>query len=74
MSATRNDGGKTRGGKSYTGAAVAVLMLETRFPRIHGDIGCATTWDFPVHYKVVRRGVSGSCGAAFCRGTSAFIY
>ncbi|MDA8004652.1 MAG: aspartate/glutamate racemase family protein [Alphaproteobacteria bacterium] len=54
MSATRNDGGKTRGGKSYTGAAVAVLMLETRFPRIHGDIGCATTWDFPVHYKVVR--------------------
>lgn len=45
---------KAQGGKSYTGAAIAVLMLETRFPRIHGDVGCATTWNFPVHYKVVR--------------------
>jgi hypothetical protein len=29
-------------------------MLETQFPRIPGDIGHAGTWDFPVHYRVVR--------------------
>ncbi len=29
-------------------------MLEAQFPRIPGDMGNATTWDFPVHYKVVR--------------------
>ncbi|KIC15027.1 aspartate/glutamate racemase family protein [Leisingera sp. ANG-Vp] len=43
-----------RGGKTVFGAAVGILMLETRFPRIHGDMGNAMTWDFPVHYKVVR--------------------
>ncbi|MCD9148555.1 aspartate/glutamate racemase family protein [Pseudophaeobacter sp. MA21411-1] len=29
-------------------------MLETQFPRIPGDIGNALSWDFPVHYRVVR--------------------
>lgn len=33
------------GGKNFYGAAVGILMLETRFPRVHGDIGNATTWD-----------------------------
>jgi len=28
-------------------------MLETRFPRISGDMGNAETWPFPVLYKVV---------------------
>jgi hypothetical protein len=28
-------------------------MLETRFPRIPGDMGNAETWPFPVLYKVV---------------------
>jgi Asp/Glu/hydantoin racemase len=28
-------------------------MLETRFPRIPGDMGNAATWPFPVLYKVV---------------------
>ena len=45
---------KVTGGKSIYGAAVGILMLEARFPRIPGDMGNATTWDFPVHYKVVR--------------------
>ncbi|MEP1207533.1 MAG: aspartate/glutamate racemase family protein [Rhizobiaceae bacterium] len=45
---------KVSGGKSIYGAAVGILMLEARFPRIPGDMGNATTWDFPVHYKVVR--------------------
>lgn len=28
-------------------------MLDTRFPRIPGDIGNAATWPFPVQYKLV---------------------
>jgi len=41
------------GGKSLYGARVGILMLETRFPRIPGDMGNAGTWPFPVLYKVV---------------------
>lgn len=43
-----------QGGKSVYGASVGILMLEARFPRIPGDMGNATTWPFPVHYRVVR--------------------
>jgi hypothetical protein len=43
-----------KGGKAVYGAAVGILMLEARFPRIPGDVGNATTWPFPVLYKVVR--------------------
>ena len=41
------------GGKTLYGASVGILMLETRFPRIPGDMGNAETWPFPVLYKVV---------------------
>jgi Asp/Glu/hydantoin racemase len=43
-----------KGGKAVYGAAVGILMLEARFPRIPGDVGNAVTWPFPVLYKVVR--------------------
>jgi aspartate/glutamate racemase len=33
---------------------IGILMLETQFPRIPGDVGNATTWDFPVLYKIVK--------------------
>jgi Asp/Glu/hydantoin racemase len=42
------------GGKTVYGATVGILMLETRFPRIPGDMGNALTWPFPVQYRVVR--------------------
>ncbi len=42
------------GGKTVYGATLGILMLETRFPRIPGDIGNALTWPFPVQYGVVR--------------------
>jgi Asp/Glu/hydantoin racemase len=42
------------GGKSVYGARLGILMLETRFPRIPGDIGNALTWPFPALYHVVR--------------------
>src|SRR5437016_1106024 len=41
------------GGKALYGARVGILMLETRFPRIPGDMGNGLTWPFPVLYKVV---------------------
>lgn len=44
---------RASGGRTVYGASVGVLMLETRFPRIPGDIGHAATWDFPVLYAVV---------------------
>ncbi len=43
-----------KGGKALYGAPLGILMLEARFPRIPGDMGNATTWPFPVHYRVVR--------------------
>lgn len=56
-----------RGGKAIYGAAVGILMLEARFPRIPGDMGNAETWPFPVLYKVVKgaspeRVVKGKAG------------
>jgi Asp/Glu/hydantoin racemase len=43
-----------RGGRAVYGAPLGILMLEARFPRIPGDMGNATTWPFPVLYRVVR--------------------
>ncbi|MGB5560049.1 MAG: aspartate/glutamate racemase family protein [Paracoccaceae bacterium] len=45
---------KVQGGKSVYGASVGILMLDAQFPRIAGDMGNATTWPFPVLYRVVR--------------------
>lgn len=42
------------GGKNIYGFSIGVLMLETKFPRVPGEIGNARTWDFPVLYKVVK--------------------
>ena len=35
------------------GAAIGVLMLETRFPRLPGAIGSPASFDFPVLYATV---------------------
>tara|TARA_R110002094_G_scaffold181115_2_gene159170 strand:+ start:1378 stop:2076 length:699 start_codon:yes stop_codon:yes gene_type:complete len=32
---------------------LGILMLDTRFPRIPGDVGNPRTWDFPVRYATV---------------------
>ena len=45
---------KAKGGKAVYGASGGILMLDAQFPRIPGDMGNATTWPFPVHYKIVR--------------------
>ncbi|MBM4420200.1 MAG: aspartate/glutamate racemase family protein [Chloroflexi bacterium] len=43
-----------RGGRTLYGLELGVLMLDTIFPRIPGDVGSALTWPFPVHFKVVK--------------------
>lgn len=42
------------GGYTNYGQALGILMLDTRFPRLKGDIGNARTFPFPVRYKTVR--------------------
>ncbi len=42
------------GGKTVYGARLGILILDTDYPRIPGDPVNATTWPFPVLYKVVR--------------------
>lgn len=42
-----------KGGKALYGAPLGILMLKARFPRIPGDMGNATTWPFPVLYRIV---------------------
>ena len=41
------------GGRAFYGASVGILMLETQFPRIPGDMGNVSTWPFPVQFRVV---------------------
>ena len=60
--------GRVGGGFNQYGFTVGILMLDTRFPRIPGDMGNAATFPFPVRYHrvagagpdlVVRRGAEG---------------
>jgi Asp/Glu/hydantoin racemase len=71
--------GRVRGGFNQYGFTVGILMLDTRFPRIAGDMGNATTFPFPVRYHrvtgadpdlVVRRGAEGLL-PAFVAGAQA---
>ncbi|MGH3501775.1 MAG: aspartate/glutamate racemase family protein [Nocardioidaceae bacterium] len=41
------------GGWNIYGASVGILLNESQFPRIPGDVGNANTWPFPVLYEVV---------------------
>src|SRR5689334_23654114 len=71
--------GRVRGGFNQYGFTVGVLMLDTHFPRIPGDMGNAQTFPFPVRYHrvagaepdlVVRRGAEGLL-PAFVEGARA---
>jgi len=41
-------------GKYYYGEAIGVILYDTLTPRIPGDVGNATTFDFPVRLKYVK--------------------
>jgi aspartate/glutamate racemase len=43
-----------KGGKNFYGMTIGILMNESSFPRVPGEMGNAWTWDFPVLYKVVK--------------------
>lgn len=45
---------KTKGGYTFYGQEIGILMLDTVFPRVKGDIGNAYTFPFPVRYHVVK--------------------
>lgn len=45
---------RVKGGQNIFGFSVGILMLDTQFPRIPGDMGNASTFDFPVLYHKVR--------------------
>jgi hypothetical protein len=45
---------RIRGGTTLYGLAVGILVMDTRFPRPPGDVGNATTWPFPVRYRIVK--------------------
>jgi hypothetical protein len=70
---------RVRGGRNQYGFTVGILMLDTRFPRVPGEMGNATTFLFPVRYHrvagagpdlVVRRGAAGLLDA-FIEGARA---
>lgn len=43
-----------KGGYTNYGQDIGILMLDTRFPRIPGDIGNARSYSVPVRYKIVK--------------------
>jgi Asp/Glu/hydantoin racemase len=45
---------KVVGGKPFYGDAIGILMLDNRkYPKIPGDVGNASSYDFPVRIRVV---------------------
>ena len=45
--------GPKRASTNY-GQAIGIIMAESSFPRPPGDVGNATTFDFPVVYRTVK--------------------
>jgi aspartate/glutamate racemase len=43
-----------KGGRTFYGESIGILTLDTKFPRVPGDIGNASTFNFPVRLKVVK--------------------
>jgi hypothetical protein len=43
-----------RGGHSFYGKALGILMLDMKAPGIPGNVGNANSYDFPVRYKVLK--------------------
>lgn len=49
-----------KGGYTSYGQDIGIMMLDTSFPRMRGDIGNAWTFPFPVRYKIVRNVFKGA--------------
>ncbi|VDC22509.1 aspartate/glutamate racemase family protein [Pseudogemmobacter humi] len=44
----------TRKSQSWYGEDIGILILDAAYPCVPGNVGNATTWDFPVRYHEVR--------------------
>jgi len=42
-----------KGGRSFYGEALGILMLDMKAPCIPGNVDNANSYDFPVRYKVL---------------------
>lgn len=42
-----------KGGYTIYGVPIGILVCQTLFPRVQGDVGNASTYDFPVRLKIV---------------------
>lgn len=45
--------GEIKGGRPFYGKAIGILMLDMKAPLIPGNVGNASTYHFPVRYKVL---------------------
>lgn len=48
-----------KGGRAVYGEAIGILLFDTKYPKIPGDVGNATTYPFPVRLKAVKGSVLG---------------
>lgn len=42
------------GGQTVYGIPIGIILLDTKFPRVKGDIGNSTTFQFPIMYQIVK--------------------
>ena len=40
--------------RSWDGESIGILILDAAYPCVPGNVGNASTFDFPVRYKEVR--------------------
>lgn len=60
---------KVPGDRNTYGEIIGIIMGERTFPRILGDMGNATTFDFPVRLHVVK-GIDVSTRLSLFSGSS----
>lgn len=63
---------KVSGGRNTYGEMIGIIMGERIFPRIPGDMGNATTFDFPVGLYVIK-GFNASTRLRLFSGSTEFI-
>jgi len=63
---------KKSGGRNTYGETIGIIMGDRTFPRIPGDMGNATSFDFPVRLHVVK-GIDVSTRLRLFSGSTEFV-
>jgi hypothetical protein len=63
---------EVRGGRNTYGEVIGIILIERHFPRLPGEMGNATTFDFPVRFHVVK-GVDVSTRLKMHEGDASLI-